>query len=152
MGTSKQLITALEKSDWLDRVLIISALIFFFLVVLFILKQRIVDRGLRIAFWWTRFLPDFSGDAQLMEAGEVITGATAAVSSTSAFFSTLSAGSPTSLTLSEPSASLETQGLKAMDDIFSSISDSAISSPTFTSTSDISTRTPEYVEHNHVEL
>jgi len=151
MGTSKQLITALEKSDWLDRVLIIFALFFFFLVVLFILKQRIVDRGLRIAFWWTRFLPDFSGDAQL-EAGEVITGATAAASSTSAFFSTLSAGSPTSLTLSEPSASLETQGLKAMDDIFSSISDSAISSPTFTSTSDISTRTPEYVEHNHVEL
>jgi protein transport protein SEC20 len=57
MGTSKQLITALEKSDWLDRLLIITALVFFFLVVLFILKQRIVDRGLRIALWWTRFLP-----------------------------------------------------------------------------------------------
>ena len=60
MSTSKQLITALEKSDWLDRILIISGFVFFLLVVLFILKQRIIDRGLKVAFWWTRFLPDFS--------------------------------------------------------------------------------------------
>ncbi|KAI5122005.1 hypothetical protein M0805_001837 [Coniferiporia weirii] len=55
--TSRQLVTALEKADWLDRVLILAALAFFVLVVLFILKQRILDRGLRLAFWWTRFLP-----------------------------------------------------------------------------------------------
>ncbi|KAG5339776.1 hypothetical protein C0989_003576 [Termitomyces sp. Mn162] len=67
MGTSKQLITALEKSDWIDRVLIISAFVFFLLVVLFVIKQRIVDRGLRLAFWWTRFLPDFSEDPALMD-------------------------------------------------------------------------------------
>ncbi|KAG6901599.1 hypothetical protein C0995_010160 [Termitomyces sp. Mi166 len=67
MGTSKQLITALEKSDWIDRVLIISAFVFFLLVVLFIIKQRVVDRGLRMAFWWTRFLPDFSRDAALLD-------------------------------------------------------------------------------------
>ena len=60
MSTSKQLITALEKSDWVDRILIISGFVFFLLVVLFILKQRIIDRGLRVAFWWTRFIPDFS--------------------------------------------------------------------------------------------
>ncbi|PFH49894.1 hypothetical protein AMATHDRAFT_146616 [Amanita thiersii Skay4041] len=66
MGSSKQLITALEKSDWLDRMLIISAFVFFMLVVLFIAKQRILDRSLRIAFWWTRFLPDFSGDEKLL--------------------------------------------------------------------------------------
>ena len=66
MDTSKQLITALEKSDWIDRVLIISAFIFFVLVVLLVVKQRVLDRGLRIAFWWTRFLPDFSEDAQLL--------------------------------------------------------------------------------------
>jgi protein transport protein SEC20 len=46
-----------EKTDWLDRVLIISALVIFGLVVLFILKSRIIDRGLRIAFFWTRLLP-----------------------------------------------------------------------------------------------
>ncbi|KAN0084391.1 hypothetical protein V8E55_007895 [Tylopilus felleus] len=61
IGTSKQLVTALEQTDWLDRVLIISALVFFGLVVLFVLKQRIIDRGLRIAFWWTRFVPGIGG-------------------------------------------------------------------------------------------
>lgn len=70
MGTSKQLITALEKSDWLDRLLIISAVCFFFLVVLFILKQRFVDRGLRIALWWTKFLPTGDLDFDKMERGE----------------------------------------------------------------------------------
>jgi protein transport protein SEC20 len=57
LGASKQLVTALEKADWLDRLLIFAALAFFALIILFILKQRIVDRGLRIAFWWTRLLP-----------------------------------------------------------------------------------------------
>ncbi|KAF8068870.1 Sec20-domain-containing protein [Lyophyllum atratum] len=74
MGTSKQLITALEKSDWIDRILIISAFMFFILVVLFIVKQRILDRSLRIALWWTRFVPDFSGDSALlsMEKGSAV--------------------------------------------------------------------------------
>lgn len=70
MSTSKHLVTALEKSDWLDRILILSGLAFFVLVVLFILKQRIVDRGLRIAFWWTRFVPSFSDDAELLRSAE----------------------------------------------------------------------------------
>lgn len=35
----------------------LAALTFFILVVLFIAKQRIIDRGLLVAFWWTRFLP-----------------------------------------------------------------------------------------------
>lgn len=61
IDTSKQLVTALEHTDWLDRVLIIFALVFFGLVVLFVLKQRILDRGLRIAFWWTRFIPGVGG-------------------------------------------------------------------------------------------
>ena len=70
LGTSKQLVTALEKADWLDRLLIFVALIFFALVILFILKQRIVDRGLRIAFWWTRFLPSVDrGDSHLVASG-----------------------------------------------------------------------------------
>ncbi|KAF7313422.1 hypothetical protein HMN09_00498100 [Mycena chlorophos] len=68
LDTSKQLVTALEKADLLDRVLIFAALAFFILVVLFILKQRIFDRSLRIALWWTRFLPDFSGDEALLAA------------------------------------------------------------------------------------
>ncbi|KAI0090487.1 Sec20-domain-containing protein [Irpex rosettiformis] len=63
LSTSKHLITALEKSDWVDRVIIIAALVFFVLVVLFILKQRLVDRSIRIAFWWTRFLPGLGSNS-----------------------------------------------------------------------------------------
>ena len=70
MHTSKQLVTALEKSDWLDRVLILSGFLFFIMVVLFILKQRILDRGIRLAFWWTRFIPSFNGDAALLQSVE----------------------------------------------------------------------------------
>ena len=70
MTTSKHLITALEKSDWMDRMLIFAGLAFFVLVVLFIIKQRLVDRGLRVAFFWTRFLPDFGGDEALLAAAE----------------------------------------------------------------------------------
>lgn len=71
LSTSKHLITALEKSDWVDRLLILAALVFFVLVVLFILKQRLIDRSLRIAFWWTRFIPSFSSaEDQLVNALE----------------------------------------------------------------------------------
>jgi protein transport protein SEC20 len=84
LGTSKQLVTALEKADWLDRLLIFAGLAFFALVVLFILKQRIVDRGLRIAFWWTRLLPSLDhGGAQevTMEKGSVTSQSVAVVAS-----------------------------------------------------------------------
>ncbi|KZT07077.1 uncharacterized protein LAESUDRAFT_736621 [Laetiporus sulphureus 93-53] len=70
LDTSKHLITALEKSDWLDRLLVLAGLFFFLLVVAFILKQRIVDRSIRIAFWWTRFLPSLSSDEGLLRAEE----------------------------------------------------------------------------------
>jgi protein transport protein SEC20 len=79
IGTSKELITTLEKTDWLDRILIISGLVFFGLVVLFILKQRIIDRGLRIAFFWTRLLPSSGSStrAVVQKAAEVVTTASA---------------------------------------------------------------------------
>ncbi|KIM45396.1 hypothetical protein M413DRAFT_442068 [Hebeloma cylindrosporum] len=85
MYASKQLVTALEKSDWLDRVLIFSGFFFFIMVVLFILKQRIVDRSIRLAFWWTRFIPSFSDDAALLQSAEkgmagVVAGATSSLS------------------------------------------------------------------------
>ncbi|KAG2147871.1 uncharacterized protein EDB93DRAFT_1226391 [Suillus bovinus] len=85
LGTSKQLITALEKTDWLDRILIISGLVFFSLVVLFILKQRIIDRGLRIAFFWTRLLPSSGSSTRsvVQKAGEVVATASAATAAAS---------------------------------------------------------------------
>jgi len=86
LSTSKQLITALEKTDWIDRVLIISGLVFFGLVVLFILKQRIIDRGLRIAFFWTKLLPSSTSStrAVVQKAGEVVTSVSAAATTVSA--------------------------------------------------------------------
>lgn len=109
MSTSKHLITALEKSDWLDRLLILAGLVFFILTVLFILKQRLVDRGLRIALWWTRFVPDFSGDEALFKAEEgsatVSTFAAAATSviTTVATSLTVAASAATSLLQTERS-------------------------------------------------
>jgi protein transport protein SEC20 len=88
IGTSKQLITVLEKTDWLDRVLIISALVFFGLVVLFILKSRIIDRGLRITIFWTRLLPSSSARA----GGEVLATASASGAAASATLASLIAG------------------------------------------------------------
>lgn len=86
IGTSKELITTLEKTDWLDRILIISGLVFFGLVVLFILKQRIVDRGLRIAFFWTRLLPSSGSStrAVVQKAAEVVTTASTTTTTVSA--------------------------------------------------------------------
>ncbi|KAI9509038.1 Sec20-domain-containing protein [Russula earlei] len=63
LGTSKQLTGYLFS----------PALAFFALVVLFILKQRIVDRGLRIAFWWTRLLPSMGGDDTTLGTKDVMT-------------------------------------------------------------------------------
>ncbi|KAG7448662.1 Sec20-domain-containing protein [Guyanagaster necrorhizus] len=107
MDTSKQLITALEKTDWIDRVLIISGLVFFALVVLLILKQRLVDRGIRIAFWWTRFIPDFGSDEALVSMEEGIKATTltttlvsVAASSVSAAISSLSVSSVVEVAIS----------------------------------------------------
>jgi len=124
MSTSKQLIVALEKSDWLDRVLIISALMFFLLVVLFILKRRLLDRGIRIAFWWTRFLPDFSGDAELLRMENGIKVATSTVASIT---SSAVASAASAITWSSGST-VSTSGLE--------------SEPTDASTTQIETETP----------
>jgi len=100
--TSKHLITALEKSDWLDRMLVFAGLAFFVLVVAFILKQRIVDRGLRIAFWWTRFIPNFSGDERLlyMEEAKAANAATGSIASVVASVSAAAASVPASAGIS----------------------------------------------------
>ncbi len=104
--TSKHLITALEKSDWLDRLLIIAALAFFLLVVLFILKQRIVDRGLKVAFWWTRFIPSRGSSAaniaDAMKGSALTSSATAVISSVVTVASTLIPSVATSITSELP--------------------------------------------------
>lgn len=53
MDTAKQLVGALEKADWLDRLLIFGAFTFFLLVVVWVVGQRTVGRGLRVMWWLT---------------------------------------------------------------------------------------------------
>jgi protein transport protein SEC20 len=53
MDTAKQLVGALEKADWLDRLLILGAFTFFLLVVVWVVGQRTVGRGLRVVWWLT---------------------------------------------------------------------------------------------------
>jgi protein transport protein SEC20 len=73
LGTSKQLVTALEKVDWLGPDLALTLLA---LVILFILEQHLVGRRLRVAFWWTRLSPKLPsmgpGDSQLVASRVVM--------------------------------------------------------------------------------
>lgn len=84
--TSKQLVIALEKADRMDKLLIMAGLAFFFLVVLFVLKQRVIDRGIRIALFWTRFIPRKAKTVEgVLERGDlkVTSGATSVATSVS---------------------------------------------------------------------
>ncbi|KZV98930.1 Sec20-domain-containing protein [Exidia glandulosa HHB12029] len=126
LSTSKTLVTALEKSDWLDRLLILAALAFFFLVVLFILKQRIVDRGLRIAFFWTRFLPSRSTNvlSQMEKGSATALAATATtllqtmVTTAAAALATTASPAPHEAKVAEP----ETKGTTSLiDDIVETV-------------------------------
>ncbi|KXN86560.1 Protein transport protein sec20 [Leucoagaricus sp. SymC.cos] len=112
MHTSKQLITALEKADWLDRMIILAAFMFFILVVLFILKQRFIDRGLRIALWWTRLIPDFSAkQTDMLKAAEegsallsaTVTALSSVVAQTSTIASPAAVDSGASISPTHPS-------------------------------------------------
>jgi protein transport protein SEC20 len=95
LETSKGLITALERTDWLDRVLILGALGVFLLACAWIVKVRVFDRAVGIAFWWVRFMPSLGGaEDRLMEELERGARAAAAAGGTS---STLVGGTRTTL-------------------------------------------------------
>jgi protein transport protein SEC20 len=57
LDTSRGLITALERTDWFDRLLIFLALAVFLGTCVWIVKVRVVDRALRLGFWWVKYLP-----------------------------------------------------------------------------------------------
>ena len=48
MKTSRALISSLQRADLLDRILLTGALAFFVLVCLYIIKKRILDRGVSL--------------------------------------------------------------------------------------------------------
>lgn len=49
LNTSKALITSLERADYLDRLLLLFAFVFFVLCCIYIFKRRVVDKGLKVA-------------------------------------------------------------------------------------------------------
>ena len=57
LDTSRGLITALERTDWFDRLLIFLALAVFIGTCAWIVKVRVVDRALWLGFWWVKYLP-----------------------------------------------------------------------------------------------
>ncbi|KAJ2914811.1 hypothetical protein MD484_g5609, partial [Candolleomyces efflorescens] len=138
--TSKHLVTALEKADWLDRLLIISAFVFFLLVVLFILKQRFVDRGIRIMFWWTRFIPDFSGDAELLMQEEGKVTVTEVLSSAT---STLAAAATTATAVTASSVAGVVSSIVGSS---VSLQDSVLASPTSVIADPVETPSPSATE------
>jgi protein transport protein SEC20 len=57
LAASRGLITALERTDWFDRLLIFLALAVFIGTCAWIVKVRVVDRALWLGFWWVKYLP-----------------------------------------------------------------------------------------------
>jgi protein transport protein SEC20 len=52
LKSSAHLVKHLEKADWYDRMIIFLALGFFFLVIAFILKRRVLDKVAGGVWWW----------------------------------------------------------------------------------------------------
>ncbi|KZT34771.1 Sec20-domain-containing protein [Sistotremastrum suecicum HHB10207 ss-3] len=144
--SSQSLIKSLERADWIDRLLILSSLAFFFLVVGWILKARILDRAVRVGFWWTRFLPSLSslglglggGEKEvldMLERGRRLEGVVEEVKSvattatgTGGTVDALVQSVTTALSLSIPTASTIASLLSSASPASASIDDSTLSS------------------------
>jgi protein transport protein SEC20 len=83
LDTSKNLITALEKTDWLDRMLIMAALALFLLTCAWIIKVRVFDRAVKIAFWWVKYMPSWREDSLIDELEKGMRSASSTVSEVS---------------------------------------------------------------------
>ncbi|KAG8824241.1 hypothetical protein FRC18_010559 [Serendipita sp. 400] len=77
LDTSKNLITALERTDWLDRLLILGALAVFLLTCGWIIKVRVFDRVVGIAFWWVKWMPSWDESSMIdaLEKGQNVVSA-----------------------------------------------------------------------------
>ncbi|ORX38568.1 Sec20-domain-containing protein [Kockovaella imperatae] len=52
LTTSSQLVKAIEKADWYDRLLILGAFLFFLMVVGWVIKRRVLDKVVGGVGWW----------------------------------------------------------------------------------------------------
>jgi protein transport protein SEC20 len=63
LGTSAQLVKAIERADWYDRLLIFAAFALFLLTVGWVIKRRVLDKVLGGVGWW------FGGSWKLVRMG-----------------------------------------------------------------------------------
>ncbi|KAK4052391.1 Protein transport protein sec20 [Microbotryomycetes sp. JL201] len=70
LNTSKALITALERADLLDRLILLAAMLLFGLVCAWIFKRRVVNRGIRVATALSHALSRGEGRKVVAEAVE----------------------------------------------------------------------------------
>lgn len=136
LDTSKNLIVALERTDWLDRMLIIGALAVFLLACGWIIKVRVFDRAVRIAFWWVKWMPSFGDDHiidELEKGARLVTSTFTSVSAS--VTSVLSSVVPTSIEVDGTSitevASASANATSAIQESVSSITAAeGLSAPT----------------------
>jgi len=145
--TSKQLITALEKADWMDRLLIFSGLAFFVLVVLFIVKQRIVDRGIRVALFWTRFVPSSTRSVVKRSTEDILMKQEEGSATMSSILETVRESVSTALSsVTSVSSSASESASTLTQEIVSNISNEVTSSISIALTTAVSSASIEHVE------
>ncbi|ORX54945.1 Sec20-domain-containing protein [Hesseltinella vesiculosa] len=88
LGMSRRLITQLEASDWLDRIVLGLGLLMFCLVVLYIIKKRTYDVGKSWLFWMSNGLPSMPSPTLASSAVNTKTMSTLAQVTTPASLST----------------------------------------------------------------
>lgn len=79
LTTSKALITSLERADFLDRLILLFALLFFGLCCAWIFKRRVVDKGLRVAGAMGRVVAGGKGKDELKRSVQEVVETIAAV-------------------------------------------------------------------------
>lgn len=76
---SSSLLTALEQSNYTDRILILAAVFFFLLVCAYILKKRILDKAIYIIGGPGRAVGKIGGGKVAPTIGTILSGVTASL-------------------------------------------------------------------------
>ncbi|KAF5314580.1 hypothetical protein D9611_007059 [Ephemerocybe angulata] len=82
MDTAKEILGALEKADWMDRLVLIGAFMFFICVVVWVGWARTIGRGVRVVFSILSWVPGLgSGSSKAVEfvPASAVASATASV-------------------------------------------------------------------------
>ena len=131
LTTSKALISSLERADMLDRLILLFAFIFFCLCCAWIVKRRVLDKGLRVAGAVGRVVAGGGSTADVVErAAEDVRDAISVLTTTATLFASsfLAARSPEPTREHTP-APQPTPTLEALLDTFDEQADADIAAP-----------------------